>query len=247
MSAAATHDPFYVVKDDLVAKLSEIEKNKTRFNSLLWETNTATNGTFKEAKRILSRGIREAEAQLKDLQLTIGYVERDRSGFAHIDDRELEDRRQFVSSARGTLQASREAVVGEKTRQKIADDMTANVASTHGNYGAKTDLEMANTRYIHQQHGQTQQILQEQDDNLEQLDGAVDRVHRMASEIHGELKTQSRLIGDLEDEMDETAEKMNFVMGKLAKLLKTKDTCQLLTIVLLTLVLVILILLLVWA
>ena len=34
---------------------------------------------------------------------------------------------------------------------------------------------------------------------------------------------------------------MNFVMGKLAKLLKTKDSCQLWTVLILTLVLVILI------
>ena len=34
---------------------------------------------------------------------------------------------------------------------------------------------------------------------------------------------------------------MNFVMGKLAKLLKTKDSCQIWTVVLLTLILILLI------
>jgi syntaxin 6 len=44
----------------------------------------------------------------------------------------------------------------------------------------------------------------------------------------------------------QAAEKMNFVMGKLAKLLKTKDSCQIWVIIMLTLVLVMLIFLVVY-
>ena len=40
-----------------------------------------------------------------------------------------------------------------------------------------------------------------------------------------------------------SAEKMNFVMGKLAKLLKTKDTCQICTVLIMTFVLIVLIIL----
>lgn len=240
LMSAATHDPFYVVKDDLAGKLQELERQLGRFNQLLWNDNTVTSSQFKDCKRALSRGLRDAEAQLKDLELTIGYVERDRPSFAHIDDRELDERRSFVASARTALSQTREALSGDKTRAKLQADETAAIRAQRGDLGAKTDIEMANTNYIHQQHGATRQILQEQDDNLEQLDSAVDRVHHMATEIHGELKTQSRLIDNLESEIDETSEKMNFVMGKLAKLLKTKDTCQLLTIIVLTVVLIVL-------
>mmetsp|Transcript_14583 Transcript_14583/g.51883 ORF Transcript_14583/g.51883 Transcript_14583/m.51883 type:complete len:115 (-) Transcript_14583:255-599(-) len=112
--------------------------------------------------------------------------------------------------------------------------------------GARSDVEMQHTDFIHNQHARTRQVMEEQDENIEQLDGAVDRIHHMAEEIHGELKTQTRLIDDLEAGLDETTEKMNFVMGKLAKLLKTKDTCQLMTIVILTVVLIVLVLLVIW-
>jgi len=271
LMSTATQDPFYVVKDELVrssflltclprgegalltdcppqaGKLESILKRVEKFNDLLWNTNTSGNGEFKEVKKGLSREIKGAEGQLKDLELTVEYVERDRSAFAHIDDRELEERRGFVATARGHLTTAREAVWGEKAKRKIDDDEKAHLAATRGNYGAQSDIEMANTDFIHQQHAETRTIMREQDDNLEVLDGAVDRVHRMAQEIHGELKTQSRLIDDLEQEIDETSEKMNFVMGKLAKLLKTKDSCQLWTIVILTLVLIIMILVLIWS
>ena len=89
--------------------------------------------------------------------------------------------------------------------------------------------------------------IQEQDEGLEQLDGAVDRIHGMAEEIHGELSAQARMLDDMEDELDETTEKMNFVMGKLSKLLKTKDTCQLWTIVALTVVLIVMVFLVIYS
>lgn len=36
-----------------------------------------------------------------------------------------------------------------------------------------------------------------------------------------------RMLGDLERDVDETNERMNFVMGKLSQLLKTKGRCLL--------------------
>lgn len=244
----ATTDPFHVVKDELVGKLSSIANKVARFNGLLYGPATsAGNPQFRECKKSLAREIRAAEAQLKDLGLTVDYVERDRPSFPHIDDRELGERRGFVSKARAELSGARDAAAGPRARAKMDADEKAAVATEHGHYGAKTDIEMANTDFIHGAHAQTRATMREQDENLEQLDGAVDRVHRMAEEIHGELSTQSRMIDEMEGELDETTDKMNFVMGKLAKLLKTKDTCQLWTIVALTVVLVVMVMLVIWS
>ena len=106
---------------------------------------------------------------------------------------------------------------------------------------------MQNTAFIHSSHARVSATIQEQDEGLEQLDGAVDRIHGMAEEIHGELSAQARMLDDMEDELDETTEKMNFVMGKLSKLLKTKDTCQLWTIVALTVVLIVMVFLVIYS
>jgi len=58
--------------------------------------------------------------------------------------------------------------------------------------------------------------------------------------IHEELVDQNRKLNKLDDDLDEAGNKMNFVMAKLSKLLKTKDGCQIWTIVILALVLVVL-------
>ena len=134
-----------------------------------------------------------------------------------------------------------------RARAKIEADEQAALASQRGAYDASGDLEMQNTAFIHSSHARVAATIQEQDEGLEQLDGTVDRIHGMAEEIHGELSAQARMLDDMEDELDETTEKMNFVMGKLSKLLKTKDTCQLWTIVALTVVLIVMVFLVIYS
>jgi len=64
-------------------------------------------------RRGLGREIKAAEAQLKDLELTVDYVEKDRAAFAHIDDRELDERKKF---ARRGVWSVCEALVGRRWR-----------------------------------------------------------------------------------------------------------------------------------
>ena len=68
----------------------------------------------------------------------------------------------------------------------------------------------------------------------------------MGRTINMELREQNQMLDELEDDLDEAGNKMNFVMAKLSKLLKTKDGCLIWTIILLTLLLCILIALTIW-
>ena len=86
-----------------------------------------------------------------------------------------------------------------------------------------------------------QMTMCEQDDMLEELDGAVDRTHNMAITIQDELKDQRNMLDSLESDLEETSDKMQFAMSKLQKLLKTKDSCQIWTIVALVIVLLVLV------
>jgi len=47
------------------------------------------------------------------------------------------------------------------------------------------------------------------------------------------------MLNQLDSDMDDAGEKMNFVLERLGKLLKTKNSCQLWTIVILVVVLII--------
>lgn len=89
-----------------------------------------------------------------------------------------------------------------------------------------------------QGHGQVvmKGMIAQQDEQLEHLGSAVERLGDMAGSINDELKEQNRMLGELDEDLDEAGNKMNTVMATLSKSLRTKDSCQIYTVVVLILV-----------
>jgi chromosome segregation ATPase len=128
-----------------------------------------------------------------------------------------------------------------QVRKKIEDDENKQKRSVNDeSLGAVTGTEHENTSFVRNQQQQTKEMIGNQDIQLNSLGQAVDRLEGMGRTINTELKEQNRLLEDLDNDLDEAGEKMNFVMAKLSKLLKTKDGCQIWTIVILAVILVIL-------
>ncbi len=72
------------------------------------------------------------------------------------------------------------------------------------------------------------------------LGDAVDRVGNMAKTINVEVKGQGIMLDGLDHDINDASNRMTTVQEALQKLLKTKDGCQIWTIVILTVILVIL-------
>ena len=109
-----------------------------------------------------------------------------------------------------------------------------------GNLGAKNKFEIDNTDFIIDQRTQSQVMLRQQDDVLDDLDESVIRVGQISSNIQLELVEQNKMLKSLDEDLTDAEEKLGFVMGKLSKLLKTKNKCQLGTIVMLIIIVIIL-------
>jgi syntaxin 6 len=62
----------------------------------------------------------------------------------------------------------------------------------------------------------------------------------MAGTIHEEIETQNKMLTELEDDLVDAEEQLGIVMGKLGKLLKTKNRCQIGLILILSLVVLVL-------
>lgn len=86
-------------------------------------------------------------------------------------------------------------------------------------------------------------LLMQQDEALEDLDMAVVRVGHMAENIHEEIGQQNKMLDEMDADLADAEEQLGVVMGKLAKLLKTKNKCQLGTILCLLGVVIVLFLL----
>mmetsp|Transcript_15718 Transcript_15718/g.59788 ORF Transcript_15718/g.59788 Transcript_15718/m.59788 type:complete len:112 (+) Transcript_15718:750-1085(+) len=80
------------------------------------------------------------------------------------------------------------------------------------------------------------------DETLVELGQGVDRVGHMAGNINEELMAQNRMLDDFERDLDRAEEEMGFMLGKIAKLLKTKDHCQIFTVIALSFVILALLL-----
>ena len=86
----------------------------------------------------------------------------------------------------------------------------------------------------------------EMDNKIATVDKGVDSLLNRANEIKDMTKEQDGMINELGNDMDEAQAKMDFVTAALAKLLRSKDGCQIWTIVILAVILIILVALIIW-
>ena len=89
-------------------------------------------------------------------------------------------------------------------------------------------------------------MLGEQDQALDSLGNAVDRLGRIGSEVNAELKEQNIMLDGLDDDLDAAGNRMNVVQAQLSKLLQTKDGCVIWTVVILCFILAVLVALVIW-
>ncbi|KAL7538646.1 hypothetical protein ACHAXR_008714 [Thalassiosira sp. AJA248-18] len=263
-------DPFYMFRTDLVQKLSLVDDELNRYLTVVRTTDTSVNThAVKETKKQLKRQIKHAESTLSDLETTVRVVERQREKFPHINDGEIMERRGFVDDGKDRIAGAKGMMQSDELKQKFLRDERALIERRKGGKGgvsaAPSYTDGANNGSTtkdgakNNQHGysnardveegnsttdpersETLLMMQQQDETLEDLDMAVTRVGYMAETIHEEIDTQNVMLKSLEEDLADAEEQLGVVMGKLAKLLKTKSKCQIGLIVILSLIVLVL-------
>jgi syntaxin 6 len=195
---------------------------------------------LKDAKKHLKRHIKNAESTLKDLQSTVRLVEKKRANFHDIDDSELKHRRKFITESLERIKLVKVQMHSENIKKKLLADERAKSKRRLGLLGAKSEDEDEETEFITNSHANTHLMMQQQDETLDELDDAVVRVGHMAENIHEELGQQNKILTDLEEDLSNAEEQLGVVMGRLAKMLKTKSKWQLGIIMIMSLVVAVL-------
>ncbi|OQS00139.1 hypothetical protein THRCLA_06205 [Thraustotheca clavata] len=237
---SASGDPYYVFKEELESKVSSTSHKYKRWKSL-YEAHDVppTTKDFPKLTEELTKDLGSAERSLGFLEQTIRKIEDDRTRFLHIDQVELSNRKAFVSNTRQELLKMTTEVTSEVVKTKVRRDerkMLQPLESKGIDH---------NTILVDEKDRQ-QQIIKEQDTSLDQLHTSVTRIGHVAVAINTEIKSQNVMLKDVEADLDDTTERMNFVMARMSKLLKTKDTCQLSGIIILTIVLMIMVFLVIY-
>ena len=80
-----------------------------------------------------------------------------------------------------------------------------------------------NDHFVRGEQQSQELMVRQQDEQLDTLALGVGRLGNMAHVIKDEVDEQKVMLDALDEDLDKAAEKMNFVMGSLAKLLKTSS------------------------
>jgi syntaxin 6 len=257
-------DPFHIFRSDLTHKLSNVTSALNTYITIVTTTDTSLNiDKVRESKKQLKKYIKLAESTLIDLETTVRVVEKRRSDFTHIDDTEIYNRRQFINRGKDSIVQTKMQMQSTEIRKKLTNDeqhrrtvldrqqqqqqqqqrqqTNGEVGGMNGNSnGYNYTNNNNNNSYTNHERTETMLIMQQQDETLHDLDLAVTRVSYMADTIHTEIESQNDMLVKLEDELIDAEEQLGVVMGKLAKLLKTKNKCQLGLILILSLVVLVL-------
>jgi hypothetical protein len=220
--------------------LGHLRDKASRFHEVLRTTDTANNPEFNVLRKALAKDVRVAEKDVSGLRQAIDVVSANRHKFPLITDAELEGRREFVFTSVAQINEVRTKMESESARDKMAQDEQRAKAFDVINPAGGSPLQNENARFINNQVAEQKYMMGEQDQALDGLSSAVDRLGALGKEVNIELKEQNRMLDELEDDLDDAGNKMNIVTAKLAKLLKTKDGCTIWTVVILTLIFVIL-------
>ena len=166
-------------------------------------------------------------------------MDKNRVDFQNIDDAELNNRKNFISASANRIKFVKTQMNSDGIKSKLLSDERAKSKRRLGLLGAKSEDDEG-IEFIAKNHASTQLMMQQQDETLDELDDAVVRVGHMAENIHDELGQQNKMLTDLEDDLQNAEEELGLVMGRLAKILKTKSKWQLGVIMFMSLVVVVL-------
>lgn len=232
--ANARRDPFYVVKEKVQVRTSEMKDDFEQWKDLLETSDTYNNGDFDKLLQSLKMTTKSVKIDLNDLQKTISIVESKRSRFKDISDDELDGRKKFVNDMRALVQTYEETLTSDRTLSKIKSDKRKNKRNQLFEGASSNDVN------VHIDGGRVdyakeQQLMEaKQDVVLDDMMGALDRLGDVGTTINVELANQTAAINDIDEEMNTGLGQMDQVMKKITKVLGTSNKGKLCCILFLT-------------
>jgi len=239
-----TRDPFYVVKEKVQELQATLQSDFDRWKEILENTNTAGNKEFAPLTQTIKVTLKKLNIDLNDLSQTIEIVSTNRQRFKDIDDKELDSRKRFVNDTKASIQNYEDTLNAIRTKSKLERDSRDQLYAKENaqrRSAKEREQERAGNDFI-ADRAQTQvQVHHQQNEVLDDMVSALDRLGSMAGTIGSELQVHNAILKDFDEEMDATQGTMNKVMRKMDKLLGQSDTGRLCCIFFLVVVVCVLI------
>jgi len=243
---SAAQDPFYIVKDEIQ---DSVDKLQTTFRR--WEQLFPSSGERIHLTKELLAGCESIEWQVDELGRAIAVAERDPARF-NIDEVELAKRKRWTDSTRSQIGTLRKSVQTGMDKSSVQANIGLNgmrrelLRLPDDHPGAKPNRVMTsnNDEFLTSESDRQVLLVKEQDQELDALSASVERLGSVGLTIHEELMGQERILEDLDQDMDKTSNRLDFVQKKIALVMKKAGAKgQIMMIVFLLILFIVLVLL----
>eukprot|EP00405_Crypthecodinium_cohnii_P033090 CAMPEP_0206519202 /NCGR_PEP_ID=MMETSP0324_2-20121206/65042_1 /ASSEMBLY_ACC=CAM_ASM_000836 /TAXON_ID=2866 /ORGANISM="Crypthecodinium cohnii, Strain Seligo" /LENGTH=267 /DNA_ID=CAMNT_0054012721 /DNA_START=134 /DNA_END=937 /DNA_ORIENTATION=+ len=245
-----SQDPFDVARFEVEAAVKKVQFMHKEWKRLLNDTTDTETQQFKDLHNEIMGEIQMLNYDLQEISRSIQTVETHRDKFK-LSDFDISSRKEFVQSCRHVQNEvesdmkSQETAVKIEAKQRQAllgnranedqqrrtgpggsgggSSSSTAPAYTGGSAGAAAS---SSSNYLEQEQMMQRQLLGEQDDELAELSKATMRIGQVAQTINGELKTQEKILQELNEDIDEQTNRMGILMKGVSGVLKTNNRWQ---------------------
>ncbi|KAI8926438.1 syntaxin 6, N-terminal-domain-containing protein [Entophlyctis helioformis] len=250
-------DPFFVVKREVEQSLRQVAGLYQSWRQQLMASGGSAGAGDQDLRKQGSdiRDIlRNIAADLDELDETIKIVQSNPARFK-LDRAQIDERKQFVMEARRTVEEMRSSInnpnaarMGGQQGMRDALLTSKNTGKAGGavdKYGrSEQDYQMSNQRFVEREQQQQQMVMEQQDRQMDDVAVTVGNLREVARVMGDELDDQTRLLGEVEAQVDTTQGRLQDGMKRMQDFIKANSSSkQQWIIAVLTIVLVVIIIL----
>ncbi|KAG4146487.1 hypothetical protein ERO13_D05G160800v2 [Gossypium hirsutum] len=210
-------DPFYIVKEEIQESIDKLQSSFHQWERILPDTGEQVHLT----KELLAN-CESIEWKVDELNKTIDVAARDPSWYG-IDDRELESRGRWTTTARTQVGDVKKSVVARKENGNSTSAMRRELMKLPISHQSDRSYQYSaedNDDFIASESDRQMLLIKQQDEELDELSASVERIGGVGLTIHEELLAQEKIIDDLGSEIDSTTNRLDFVQKKVAMVMK---------------------------
>lgn len=217
-------DPYFASKQSIEEKMATLIQDFERWKYILDKKNTATDQSFTQLLENVRFLHKELTADIATITKINLHVEKNRDRFQNITDDELMSRKGFVLDIKGKLNDIDNVLTSERTTKKIQEDKERSAVPIHLKPGQSGD------QYVKQRRQDQINMDDEQEAILQDMSSALSRLNTNANTISGQLDTQTELLEEMDQRLDDNQNLMDTALTKMDKVLN-KSTCGKWTII----------------
>lgn len=204
--------------------MSRLVQDFERWKYILDKKNTSTDQQFGQLLETVRFGHKEVNGDIAQIAKINSHVEKNRDRFAAISDEELANRKGFVLEVKAKLTDIEAVLNSDRTTSKISQDRDRAAAPVRLKPGQSGD------GYVQQRRMDQVAMDDEQDAILQDMSSALSRLNTNAGTIQGQLHTQTELLEEMDQRLDDNQNLMDVALNKMDQVLN-KSTCGKWTII----------------